>query len=568
MIEIGRYALIVGNSQYDDKALQQLVTPGQDIEALEDVLKNPAIGNFKVEVRRDIENRKLHSDIGQFLTEGRKSTDTLLLYFSGHGVVNAYSGQLYLAVKDSVRDRLGSTAIPTRFIYDCIQESPAGSKIIILDCCYSGAMTTIMLAKSPPKVTLAREFEGKGIVFLSASTAWQYAFQETDVKKLSENTLSLFTRFLVQGLKTGEADRDGDGVITIRELYDYILENVRKETSNQTPEISSIDQQGDIVIANSVRSRSDDSLKKPQRHAMQGVKRQNQTLDSVEGTYQHALDHYRNKDWAEAEQWFSVVVKEDPDYKDAASLLAETKKQLKLKAIYSQGQQALEAKDWKAARDRFQEVLNIDPDYEKAQELHDIAHKEVELPSLYSLTLEKCENREWDQAVKALQDIRNLDPRYRAEEISRLLDQARKKKKLDQDYEWALDQYEDAEKTRREEDWKKVVGLLEQIVHADPSYKTVAFDVKLEYARKKARYLEFSRQIREHFAKQEWRRILERSRQASDLVPQGDLAVMVAEAKEKLNGQEMKKRQSLGHCRNYLCHRSSDISRPICSSWA
>jgi hypothetical protein len=41
---------------------------------------------------------------------------------------------------------------------------------------------------------------------------------------------SLFTYFLIKGLR-GEADTDGDGVVTIKEVYDYVYEKTKEATS-------------------------------------------------------------------------------------------------------------------------------------------------------------------------------------------------------------------------------------------------------------------------------------------------------------------------------------------------
>jgi len=48
----------------------------------------------------------------------------------------------------------------------------------------------------------------------------------------------IFSHYLIRGLK-GDADVDGDKVVTMRELYDFVYKNVRTYTSNaQTPSIS------------------------------------------------------------------------------------------------------------------------------------------------------------------------------------------------------------------------------------------------------------------------------------------------------------------------------------------
>jgi len=45
----------------------------------------------------------------------------------------------------------------------------------------------------------------------------------------------VFTSALVEGLATGDADRDRDGLVALDELYDYIYDKVRTATPNQTP---------------------------------------------------------------------------------------------------------------------------------------------------------------------------------------------------------------------------------------------------------------------------------------------------------------------------------------------
>lgn len=60
---------------------------------------------------------------------------------------------------------------------------------------------------------------------------------------------SVFTGNLVRGLKTGEADRDADGHITIDELYDYVHDRVVDETPEQRPAKWNFGVQGRIIIA-------------------------------------------------------------------------------------------------------------------------------------------------------------------------------------------------------------------------------------------------------------------------------------------------------------------------------
>lgn len=59
----------------------------------------------------------------------------------------------------------------------------------------------------------------------------------------------MFTSALVEGLDTGDADRDQDGYVGLDELYDYVFERVRQSTPHQTPGKWTFDLQGDLHIA-------------------------------------------------------------------------------------------------------------------------------------------------------------------------------------------------------------------------------------------------------------------------------------------------------------------------------
>jgi hypothetical protein len=82
---------------------------------------------------------------------------------------------------------------------------------------------------------------------LTASDATQYAWDGDQLLGGASN--SVFTRYLINGLRTGEADADADGIITLDELYDYVYEKVITETPNQTPAKWSFRQQGNIILA-------------------------------------------------------------------------------------------------------------------------------------------------------------------------------------------------------------------------------------------------------------------------------------------------------------------------------
>ncbi len=95
-----KYALLIGNSEYNDQKLAQLKTPQADARALAKVLKAQKIGNFdEVKLLVNQTEAKSRRSISAFLSN-KKPDDLVLLYFSGHGVLDG-RGSLFLALKDT-----------------------------------------------------------------------------------------------------------------------------------------------------------------------------------------------------------------------------------------------------------------------------------------------------------------------------------------------------------------------------------------------------------------------------------------------------------------------------------
>ncbi len=249
-----RRALLVATATYRDPALAALRAPTGDVAALAAVLGDEAIGGFAVEQLIDRSAEDLRREIETFFGEGRPR-DLLLFYVSGHGVLSQ-SRRFYFATANTSLGLLRSTAIEDGFVNDVMQSSRARSIVLVLDCCHSGAFGKGLAPKSATTVDVEHRFEGRGRVTLSASTELEYAFEETDPSGINElgpaAPGSLFTRSLVEGLQSGDADIDEDGRITVDDLYDYVCRRVRERSVHQTPGMAG-DVRGQIVIARSPR---------------------------------------------------------------------------------------------------------------------------------------------------------------------------------------------------------------------------------------------------------------------------------------------------------------------------
>ena len=242
-----RSALIVASTRYRDPNLRRLRSPTHDAKALAAVLGEPGIGGFEVNVSLDEPEHLVRRKLAGFFKTPERD-DLLLLQFSCHGVKDE-DGNLYFATPDTELEHLDATAVPAAFVNRLMDRSPSRRIVLLLDCCYAGAFGRGSLHRAGAGVELKERFDGRGRVVLTASNSMEYAFEGDTLT--GEGTPSVFTSALVAGLKTGDADRDRDGFVSIDELYEYLYDRIREETPNQTPSKWTYDLQGDLVVARS-----------------------------------------------------------------------------------------------------------------------------------------------------------------------------------------------------------------------------------------------------------------------------------------------------------------------------
>ena len=242
-----RLALLVATYRYQDEELQQLTAPGQDAEELAEVLGDPEIAGFDVTVKLNEPHHVVGQAIGEFYHQRRRD-DLTLLYFTGHGLKDD-QGRLYMAMTDTRHDQLLFTGLSASQVNEAMESSASRQNLLILDCCYSGAFPAGSTPKGDAQVHSLQRFEGRGRAVLTASDAIQYSFEGSKVS--GDGSRSVFTRFLVEGLTSGEADLDGDGNIALDELYSYVHDHVIAAEPRQKPKILE-DVEGRIVIAQNV----------------------------------------------------------------------------------------------------------------------------------------------------------------------------------------------------------------------------------------------------------------------------------------------------------------------------
>jgi Caspase domain len=245
---MGKVALLIGVGEYQlSSGLQNLAAAARDVAAMRDVLVQSGIGGFAeadVTVLLNPEPQGMREALER-LFAGRKADDLVVLYFSGHGVVDDF-GTFHLTTARTDKGLLNSTAIPAGFVHGLMEGQGSKRQVVILDCCFSGAFAKDMKAKGEA-VNLQPQLGGKGRAVLTSSSATEYSFEQKEAE------LSVYTQYVVEGLRTGIADGDGDGWISVDELHEFAQGKVREVAPAMQPKIYAVEEGYKIRLANAPR---------------------------------------------------------------------------------------------------------------------------------------------------------------------------------------------------------------------------------------------------------------------------------------------------------------------------
>ncbi|MEV7170879.1 caspase family protein [Streptomyces sp. NPDC093224] len=96
---------------------------------------------------------------------GEEATDTLLVYFAGHGMRDTATDDLYLALQGS-RQNIGYTAVAYQQVRSALRDSRAQRKVVVLDCCFSGRAARTL---GPEEEAFAEQAAVEGAYVLTAS---------------------------------------------------------------------------------------------------------------------------------------------------------------------------------------------------------------------------------------------------------------------------------------------------------------------------------------------------------------------------------------------------------------
>ncbi|NEO33949.1 MAG: hypothetical protein F6K36_26745 [Symploca sp. SIO3C6] len=223
---MSRDALVVGINTYRYEGLPNLQVPASDAEAIAQILEkhgdfnvwrlpeaiNPEKDSHYVGKETAVTLTQLKKSIVQlFKPEGKNIPDTVLFYFSGHGLRTTLGvSESFLATSD-VYPEVDFNGLSLKWLRELLRESPIKQQIVWLDCSYSGELFN--MEEADP----GEQGQAHDRCFITASREFEPAYED-----ISE-PYSILTKSLLEGLDPSKYPQRW---VTNYSLVDYLNQHL------------------------------------------------------------------------------------------------------------------------------------------------------------------------------------------------------------------------------------------------------------------------------------------------------------------------------------------------------
>ncbi|MEV4627839.1 caspase family protein [Micromonospora sp. NPDC049523] len=211
-------ALLIGTAVYQSDQLPDLPAVLNNLTDLRATLTSPLLGGFApdrcVTLADPPDPISLHD---MLMDSATNATDTLLVYFAGHGL-RSERGKLYLGLANTRDVNLPVSGFDYEVLRDVIlDKSRAVNKVVVLDCCFSGRAIQGMSAAG---AATADQLEIEGTYVLTATAANAQALAPQGAHHTS------FTGELLHVLGSGVPD--AGELLSLDAVFKQLRHNVRQ----------------------------------------------------------------------------------------------------------------------------------------------------------------------------------------------------------------------------------------------------------------------------------------------------------------------------------------------------
>ncbi|KDN82163.1 hypothetical protein KCH_60750 [Kitasatospora cheerisanensis KCTC 2395] len=204
--------MLIGVAEYEHPDFPPVPAARNSVRAMSALLRDPELCGWQDHQLTVIEDVSSGAELaGRVADVAERATGTLLLYYSGHGMLTP-SGDLCLVMPGTRPDRPTITGLPWGNLAEAMRLSPARSRITILDSCFAGRAIEVL---TPEAQALADLAEVEGVYTLTATTRNRTAHVPPLAEQLDRPTT--FTGQLCDLIRTGIPGKPEQ--LTLNDIY-------------------------------------------------------------------------------------------------------------------------------------------------------------------------------------------------------------------------------------------------------------------------------------------------------------------------------------------------------------
>lgn len=182
---------------------------------------------------------RIEGYIKSYIPKNVSRDSNLYVYFAGHGMPGIRRGEPYLVPYDADTRFIEQTGYKLISFYQDLHKIKVKHVYVFLDSCFSGVASRaaqLLIKGSRPALVHVEKVPvpSNSIISLNATSSGQIS------NSYREKEHGLFTYYLLRAMK-GEADVNDDGWSSVKEVFAYVRDRVRRQSrrmqTEQTPSI-------------------------------------------------------------------------------------------------------------------------------------------------------------------------------------------------------------------------------------------------------------------------------------------------------------------------------------------
>ena len=226
----GTQIVLIGNTTcpHDSENLPDLPTVKNNVESLRRIFESEDIVGLDSACIETILDPASGSQLLTRLSRAaKKATDTLLIYYAGHGIKHASVDGLFLATAETTQEDCHLNGAEFNRVRQIIFDSTAAKKILIFDCCYSGEITAEEMGGNAPSA-LANNIQIRGTYSIASVPRNSLAYAPPQDKHTAFS--NEFIRVLEDGVN------DNVEFLTLDRIYDAVRSRVAANPKLPAPQ--------------------------------------------------------------------------------------------------------------------------------------------------------------------------------------------------------------------------------------------------------------------------------------------------------------------------------------------